>query len=334
MDQEIEPNDLKEYLEIVVNMEKNIYLQDRLISQMRRRISELGKLHDYQKPTEPKDETGKPFMGVIMGAGSAFAGLLLLLWGVGLCHGGIGEMLLGWIVVLFGAVICLGSIINAIWEVGESYKKIKSYTRAERAYDSAMEEYERKTHADQIRVQKEMLEAEILSDELKALEIQNGNSKENLKKIYDLGIVFPKYRNLSMICSIYEYIDAKRCTSLGDAYNILEGEMRLDRIIMQMDQIITQLNMVQKYQFMLYTVVQEMNEKSDRLLNSAKDMVSRMQDIYAQSQQWNERITAAERNTELAAYQAQRIQAELHYMNRMNYLTGKYRNIFFNTPPF
>ncbi len=50
--------DLKEYLDIVVNMEKNIYLQNRLIFQKKNRFTQLGQAHTYQKPVAPKDVSG------------------------------------------------------------------------------------------------------------------------------------------------------------------------------------------------------------------------------------------------------------------------------------
>ena len=40
-----------------------------------------------------------------------------------------------------------------------------------------------------------------------------------------------------------------------------------------------------------------------------------------------------QQSSALTAYQAERAQKELHYMNRMNYLSGKYDDVFFNLPP-
>ena len=54
-------------------------------------------------------------------------------------------------------------------------------------------------------------------------------AKEHLQKIYDKNIIFPKYRNLTMVCSLYEYICAGRFTELegpNGAYNCLETEIR------------------------------------------------------------------------------------------------------------
>ena len=40
-----------------------------------------------------------------------------------------------------------------------------------------------------------------------------------------------------------------------------------------------------------------------------------------------------EKDSLLATYQLDCIQKELHYMNRMNYFSGKYNNVFYNVPP-
>ena len=44
---------LKDYLEIVVDMEKNIFLQNQAISRLQGEIDELGKPNSYDKPLEP-----------------------------------------------------------------------------------------------------------------------------------------------------------------------------------------------------------------------------------------------------------------------------------------
>lgn len=44
--------DLKEYFDIVVNMEKNIYLQNRLIYQKKNRFIQLGQARDSKQNLE------------------------------------------------------------------------------------------------------------------------------------------------------------------------------------------------------------------------------------------------------------------------------------------
>ena len=90
---------LKEYLDIVVNMEKSIYLQNKLITQMQNRYAQLGQAYTYHEPVAPKDVTGEDF---VMGGVSVFIGFLLFLWGLYLGNASFGKFLFGLIVLCLG----------------------------------------------------------------------------------------------------------------------------------------------------------------------------------------------------------------------------------------
>ncbi len=175
-----------------------------------------------------------------------------------------------------------------------------------------------------------------VSLEIQLLQEQNRDSKQNLEKIYSLNIIFPKYRNLSMVCSINEYICTGRCTTLGGhegAYNILEMEIRLDRITTQLDLVIERLNTIRKNQYMLYSVIQEIDQQVVQILKSTNYVMDSLENFHGQAEELATRIISIEKESMLATYQTESIQKELHYMNRMNYLSGKYNNVFYNLPP-
>lgn len=125
-----------------------------------------------------------------------------------------------------------------------------------------MTRYQTNVTDDRQRLGIELAKKAALEPSIRAMQLQNATSRETLRKIYDRGIIFPKYRNLIMMCSIYEYFCSGRCTTLEGhegAYNILEMEIRLDRIITQLDKVITQLGAIQQSQYMLYSAIQESN---------------------------------------------------------------------------
>ena len=127
-----------------------------------------------------------------------------------------------------------------------------------------------------------------------------------------------------MVCSIYEYLCAGRCRTLGEAYNILETEIRLDKIISKVDHILFHLDEIRNTQRTLYSVVLDGKVASDKLLaatdNLAKTMASRLGQVA--------------QNSAIAAYHAERTQKELAYMNRMNYYAGHYSGATtFDLPP-
>ena len=179
-------------------------------------------------------------------------------------------------------------------------------------------------------------------------------SEERLQTIYQKNFIFPKYRNLVMVCSLYEYICAGRCTELEGhegAYNILETEIRLDRIISQLDKVIAQLEQIKQNQFMLYSAVQECNQRLGLIMGSIRQMVvdlndfcscsiqnsiqlnSQVAELNSQNTQLNAHIAELKKTSALTAYHVERTQKELAYMNRMDYLSGRNDSVFWNQPP-
>jgi len=81
-----------------------------------------------------------------------------------------------------------------------------------------------------------------------------------LNSLYDMDVLYPKYRNLVAVSSIAEYLDSGRCSELGDAYNIYEEERRLDRIIEKLDVVIYKLDQIKDMQYRLYVELVQVND--------------------------------------------------------------------------
>ena len=98
----------------------------------------------------------------------------------------------------------------------------------------------------------------------KALYTQNIQECQTaLKKLYDMDVIFPKYRNLLAVAQIYEYIAAGRCSKLEGhegAYNLYESELRQNIIIGKLDQAIQVLEEIRDTQYMIYSAIQESNK--------------------------------------------------------------------------
>ena len=331
--------DLKEYLEIVINMENNIYMQENMISKMKERYNRLGQSNIYDEPTEPYDSSGEDVrLAITLGCTSLIA-VFLFSWGLQFFKGGASDFLdylLAIIIVFFSGLLFIGMIISAFSILAEAIKKANQYAQDKATYNKLREKYEIDYQTDIERVKKENLEKEILASEISLLQKQNGESKKNLSKIYSLNIIFPKYRNLAMLCSIYEYICTGRCTSLAGhagAYNILEMEIRLDKIITKLDQIAFKLNDIRNNQYILYSAIQETNQQISQIMKSTDYVMDRLQNFKGEKEELVAKISSIEKNSMLAAYQAERVQKELQYMNRMDYLTGKDDSVFYNVPP-
>lgn len=50
----MKPEELKEYLSMVVDMEKNIFMQNQMMSQWEQEIVGLGRVREFQVPSRPK----------------------------------------------------------------------------------------------------------------------------------------------------------------------------------------------------------------------------------------------------------------------------------------
>lgn len=388
--------DLKEYLGIVVDMEKNIFLQNQLMRQFEAEIARLGKETKLLEPPCPQKQEypAKPFppsppdkiafklakkrfcisLGVVI-ALAVFMFIAAYAQDPSIATD-IYEM------IAFGTVVSAVIAAAAYFShCGEDMRKEKQYNldfayykqrlqeykekcvRAEaqnqttaRSYQAALEIYHNDAAREKQRVMQENIKKDVLLVELSRMRDQNKASEEVLKQVYDKNIIFPKYRNLVMVCSLYEYICAGRCDALEGhegAYNILEIEIRLDKVIVQLDRVISMLGRISQSQYIIYTAIQEANQQSAEILESTYQIADRLQELQASNREiiggiessiqateqhtvvLAQEIEALQKSAALTAYQAERTQKELHYMNRMKYFSGDYDNagLLLRTPP-
>ena len=188
-----------------------------------------------------------PVIGVIIGE----VGKALIMTGI--LGGLIGDVLA--IIALFSVLLSPIAILMALIM---AIKTFMDYKKALIEYEIAQAAYFQKIQLEDKRVQKEEKEKAVLAGKIDFLNKKNIQTKQALQRIYDENIIFPKYRNFVMVCSLYEYICAGRCDSLegwNGAYNILENEIRLNHIITQLDQVLASLNQIQKTQSVLYSAI-------------------------------------------------------------------------------
>lgn len=347
--------ELKEYLGIVVDMEKSIFLQRSLISKTNQEIEQLKipkSIPDPVKPSEPMRPTppSKTGFGWII-----FAALALPFFeptlGIGLLiAAGVVSDYLGSLRFIFLVPTLYFLIVVSYYFSkekrecdsikSEHVKNMEEYHNQMKKYQEAIESIRRQRQQNQVERETRAL---FLKTQICEIEKRLAISEVHLKTIYDKNIIFPKYRNFAMVASLYEYISAGRCSTLEGpegAYNILETEMRLDRITCQLDQVITHLDKIQKNQFMLFSAVQDANCRMGKILDSSTHLAERLDAYYQNSLQLNEQATELnahiaelQKTSELTAYQTERAKKELEYMNRMDYLTGRNDGVFWNHPP-
>lgn len=100
-------------------------------------------------------------------------------------------------------------------------------------------------------------------------------TKKTLDKLYALDVIYPKYRNLPALTSIYEYLITGRCEGLTGphgAYNLYEDEVRKDMVISQLSVVIQNLEQIKQNQYMLYQQVKEIQQTTNSIENELRQI--------------------------------------------------------------
>ena len=146
--------------------------------------------------------------------------------------------------------------------------------------------------------------------------------KETLQKLYDtkyqlesLEIVYPKYLDFIALTTISEYLATGRCTVLtgaDGAYNLYESEIRANRIIAQLDQVIDSLEQIKANQYKTYSLLKEVGDNISDISKKMDSAITALNNI----QDHTKRI---EENSAMIAYNTAKT---AHYMKINNQLTN------------
>ena len=318
---------LQEYLTIVLDMEKQIYMEKQLESELLDRKNRLCVETFIKKPTIKKVDDIKSGHRWVISCGVG----LTLGDVVGWCcffyvdfwwHGALGF--LGVLGLMASVVLLIVGIIS----LASAWMESLSMDDTEMQSFRAWQEYEEAVKENQRRISQEKVQKIYLESEIKRVEEKLRDSQMRLQTLYSYGIVFPKYQNFVMISSIHEYICSGRCSTLEGhegAYNILEMELRLDRIEGKLDNIIQKLNQIKDNQYTIYYAIQEAKNQCSALVENSVNIEKRLGELVTAGENTNATIDSLHKNSEIQKYISSQTQKELDYMNRMNYLAGNYK---------
>ena len=217
----------------------------------------MGICQNYQKPKDVtlKGEGGKyGALGMSIMFGCYFGIPIGLIYGLyrlfnnGVFWGNFFLCMIG--VSMIGAV--LGGILGNISEKYEIEK-----------YKEQLNQYNQMVKEDNIRVQKELKRKQGVELQISVLEQKKTEVSEILNNLYDMNIIYPKYRNFVAVATFYEYFDSQICNQLEGhegAYNIFETEIRLNAIISKLDDIFNHLEQIRSNQYVIYNAICEGNK--------------------------------------------------------------------------
>ncbi len=310
---------IKQYLNSVLDVELNVYIQEETLLRMNNTYKNLGIHKNIQKPVRQRAYTD--IFSVMFTAGIIVGIIVGLIGGIieivsssgifsAIFRGIIGAVAYGFIGFLGGA-FTIGAV--AAFISGRT-----AQNNSDRAFEAEYAAYENTKAQDNQRVKKELLQKNKLGNEITRMQTALNSSRKNLNTLYSYNILNRDYRNIYAVASIYGYFEKGRTASLGfnpstgdqGAYNIYENERRLNLIITNTQEILNKMDMVIKNQYELAAGLQNAEAK----INSLCSGVSAF--IYNAENSLNE-IVQCQRIT---AYNSERAARELEYLSWMHLL--------------
>ena len=162
----------------------------------------------------------------------------------------------------------------------------------------------------------------ILNDEITKSEELLKETFKARNELYAYDVIFGKYRDVVALSSFYEYLMSGRCTSLegaDGAYNIFESEIRANRVIAQLDTVISSLDDIKQNQYMMYQELRKINTSLQQLNSTMDAAVGSLRNIETSAKHISENSDLIAHNTAVTAYYS-KVNAEL--TNALGYMAA------------
>lgn len=273
----MEKEKIVDYVKCAIELETELYTQNDLkkhcLQEFDLRKPQLGVIPSPAEPTVPTaDDYNKWPVELVWTAGATGGAFIV----TGLVF--IGLMPVFGVISLIIGVLCFVGLYKMV--TGPQKEADKQY---ETYYVPQMEEYRKK--CEDIRRENEVLRTQYNTDckELEqskkkivsVMDLKIAETDGLLTKLYELDEIYPKYRNLPALTSIYEYLVTGRCDSLTGphgAYNLYEDELRKDTVISQLNTVIENLEKIKQNQYMLYQQIKEIKKNTSVIASELKQI--------------------------------------------------------------
>lgn len=280
----------KEYLKNVMELEQAIYTMNKAIGYLNYSKKNLGICKNYQKPKEVElvSIPSAIISGILL---ADIAVIPVTIFCFLFSNEEFGK--------LFLEILLLFSILGGI--IGFAIR-VSGAERLKEEYENKLSTYNKLSEQDSIRVHKELERKKEIDLQINILNKKRVEVTEILKQLYDLNIIYPKYRNFVAVTTFYEYFESGRCNTLQGhegAYNIYENEIRLNVIITKLDDIIERLDEIRSNQYAIHNAVCEGNRIANNIYQQAIKTSGKIDLISENSAitSYNSMITA--KNTEI-----------------------------------
>lgn len=315
----MDEKDFKKGISILYDMELNNYMMTRNIQWIDYKISQLGKKKTFTKPEREYDnrlaiETVDPSVKVGMIVGGIIGVFSGLIWGASWSDIGllsficalIGAAILGFAFFLGGALIgLLVGLIKGKMEIDDNNDKLyEEHKMVEGMYELSVQ-------LDEERVERELQEKDVLIAQKNALIARRKEAKARLSYFYDKMGIDENYRNLMPIAYMHEFIRlniSKKLEGVDGLYYLVSRELKADKMYLKLEEISSKFDTIIDNQHRLYGELTRINERCEQMIENACAAA----EIAAEN---NSLLQEAVQNTEIAAYNSERIATENEYQS-------------------
>ncbi len=273
----IKSKELLHYLGHILECHKQLLILEKTYKNYSVKVKEIeDKKRNFDKPVKEKGDT---ILFVIV---KTIAYIMGFFMGLSLLNYIIGSIVSifksdNWFIFkIFG--LSIEPIVNHYIILGVSIllsiliakTEYTSKENAEKINREAETEYQKKIEKEELRIIEEKEKKQAIWEVLDGFGNQYDKVKNTLKQLYDMNIIYASYQNIVAVATIYQYLESGRCYALEGhegAYNLYESELRQNIIIQKLDIIIDDLERIQRNQRILYSTLQEANQKISYLTN-------------------------------------------------------------------
>ena len=272
---------LLRYLTQVKDLEWTLYTLNCLSAKLKSRAATLGVPHQLsvlqQKPFHYTYAFDSERLGTRLFWGAALWSILLVLtcwdplnWNV--LQGVNSDT--KFLILLLSPLIAVAFFVITTYMCMRREKR--DYLQRQEKEKQAFAEQKAKFLA---RAKRELPIKQKLNQQIQMIDKKRTETQNTLNKLYDLNIIYPKYRSLIPIISFCEYFESGICDQLTGhegAYNKYEQDVKLNYILTKLDIIISHLEDIKRNQDMLYQAISETNRIVSRVESSNQRMLSSM----------------------------------------------------------
>ena len=210
------------------------------------------------------------------------------------------------ITITIGWVMLAGGVLGLAYMGVQSNKHHEEYAGKLSAYEAQCRQIDKQNQEYEVEYKRNLATWTQTNTEMHAyMSKPLAESRALLDRFYASEIIYPKYRTLPALTSIYEYFMTGRCTELTGphgAYNLYEDELRKDTVISQLNTVIENLEQIRQNQYMLYQQVKAIQENTTVIASELKQIKGYTIQI-AQLTALNAYYAAlTERNTRITMY--------------------------------